>query len=303
MCHDAALKVGGTRMGYAIDWLVRQRWGLAVLLLLPAACGNPGAVGTFAKAGSDVAQYQPVFAAWPQVNDAAARLLNDDFGTFRAAEPDKAAAWDPQSPEARQANTDMPLAEQASRALAAYLGALAALANGADPLTQGEATSIQSSVAKIGIVDTAHKAEVSGLLDLINVPLDVWRQRKVAAIVKSANSDVTLLATFLAVRADNIDHAEQAAAAMTEEFWRFQARRAKDPSLHAPIERADAQDQARYATLRAQAHAASVAFTKIGSGHAVLAAQADDLQAAVVAAALSKDLPALSNAIKLFQTK
>ena len=269
---------------------------LVLFLLVTSACANLSAVRDFAKTSSSITANEPVISGWPHIYDTAQLLAASPQMT--ASAPDLKTKL---KEEAKAANADVPLALEAGKTLGLYMNILAALADDKLPDVSDQASSISSSLNTLGAVNSNAEDATAGLLKLIGISLDAWRQRAIRDLVKDSDKDVQTIAKFLAATANAVQKADKFAKSVTDQYWEATGALSKDPGIQALLLRAERSDDQSYATRIAQADAAQAAFQKIAADHAMLATHADSLSGDDVRNALASDVPVLLSALRIFE--
>ena len=269
---------------------------IVLFLVVTSACANLSAVRDFAKTSSAITANEPVISGWPHIYDTAQMLAASP--QVRKSAPDLQATL---KEEAKAANADVPLALQAVKALGLYMNVLGALADDKLPDVSDQASSISSSLTTLGAANDNPKEATTGLLKLVGISLDAWRQQAIGDLIKQSNKNVQTIASFLAATTNAVEKADKLARSVTDQYWEAAGALSKDPGVQALVLRAERQDDQAYAIRIAQADAARAAFQKIAADHAILAAHADSLSGDKVQNALSNDIPVLLNALQIFE--
>lgn len=274
---------------------MKRARALLALASLGGACTDLGAVREFAEDSRAVTESEPVISGWKTGYDAA-RILAAAPGMPRDVKRTLDA-------EASRAREDAPLASQAAKALGLYFGVLGALADEKLPDVSDQAAAISDAVGGLSHGDADARQAASGLLALVGVALDAWRQVALRDLITRADPDVQVIARYLAATSLAVGRADKLAARVTDQYWTTEGARSRDAAIRALVLKQSRMDDADYGVRVAQAGAAQAAFAKIGADHAVLAAHADGLSSDEVLNTLARDLPTLLHALKTFGLK
>jgi hypothetical protein len=149
----------------------------------------------------------------------------------------------------------------------------------------------------------AAKGSAAAILQLLEIPLDLWRQYKVRDLILKSDKDVQVLTRFLSDAADEVENLDKVAGAVLTKYYEVSAVSTRDSGVRALLRRTVWEEEASTTASRKQAAMAAKAFATIGKDHAALAKNADDLSGSAVKATLANDAPLLESAVKVFSSK
>jgi len=244
-------------------------------MLSLGACANLSSVTEFANLSSSVTSST---GALDSYTSAASELA-------RMASPANLAQ---EQAQAAKALDQIKVADLGMQTLSLYLSTVAKLADDKSVNVSSLASSIASSLNKLGAVHSAVSAPASSLVDLlISAPLDVWRREAVGKLIDKSNASVLQLGNALAslgtLTADQYSLAILQANihyGQLEVNANRQDREMLKEWRHLHVE--------AYEKAREQATAARTALLRIVKGQAALAAHKDELTGAELKALLSR---------------
>jgi hypothetical protein len=271
--------------------------------LLVSACVDLTAVHEFANTGSQIAANASVISDWKDTYNVA----------HQAALSPELHKSDPELVRILEENKERleqytPLAGTASHTLSLYLQTLALLADDKLPDVSSQAKSIDNSLVALKVESTntkglAAKGSAQAILQLLEIPLDLWRQYKLKDIILKSDKDVQILTRFLSDAADEINTLDKNAGEILTKYYEVSSLNTRDSGVRALLRRTVWEEDESTTTSRQQAAKAAAAFTTIGKDHAALAKSADDLSGSAVKTTLANDAPLLEAALKVISSK